>query len=579
VAGDGGEIIFFRLNGRDERVGVSSGIRLQKSKFCELYPGWPGDDASVNLDIGLIEVDDVNKWTSTIGERELLGAMIDMPIANALSLIGCRVRGIGAASGQMLGEIHALFYRYNTRAGADYIADLLIGPRVSGLGSAKSPDFATYPGDSGTLWVIDQIDQRSRTPVPMPLALQWGRNMLYSAGQAKPQGFALATFLATACAQLNVDPIRDWNLDQPDTWGAVGHYAIAAKSVNALSNRFPKLVQLMNNNAEIISHDDSTILSSDFKGMGSEDFVAPADVPDFFWKPRIGQQGHTRPMEGPNHFADMDQPGPDGKSLLDLCEDPAFIDPDKWNDFYNSVTDLLKGEEIAPVRRGLLPFRVWQIFDAMVDYVSNGMVKQFVCAAGVLTNYLGDACQPLHISYLHDGDPLRKYEYTYQRGKKAGQSEWRPLGNGCHSAYEDEMVNANRQAILTALKSAPKAAKEEKVNSGYEAAQRTIDLMRATFERIHPMDIVNAFVAYKGKPKDRAVYMWNEFGDDTLKVMQGGAHLLAVLWESAWDLGDGDSTISSATALSEADAMKICADRDFIPSLSIGQIGATLRRP
>src|SRR4029079_8660341 len=114
---------------------ISSGIRLKKSKFSELYPGWPGDDVFVNLDIGLIEVDDVNQWTATIGDKkEQLGAMIDMPIANALSLIGCHVRGIGAASGQMLGEIHALFYRYNTRSGADYIADLLIGPRVSGLG-------------------------------------------------------------------------------------------------------------------------------------------------------------------------------------------------------------------------------------------------------------------------------------------------------------------------------------------------------------------------------------------------------------------------------------------------------------
>jgi hypothetical protein len=54
---------------------------------------------------------------------------------------------------------------------------------------------------------------------------------------------------------------------------------------------------------------------------------------------------------------------------------------------------------------GLLPFRVWQIYDAMVDFVKNGERDKFVCAAGVLAHYVGDACQPLHISFLHHGDP------------------------------------------------------------------------------------------------------------------------------------------------------------------------------
>ena len=74
----------------------------------------------------------------------------------------------------------------------------------------------------------------------LPLAIQWGRNMLHSAGAARPQSYALATFLSRVCAQLEVDPVRAWNLDQSDTWGAVGHFSIAARTQVALSTRFPK---------------------------------------------------------------------------------------------------------------------------------------------------------------------------------------------------------------------------------------------------------------------------------------------------------------------------------------------------
>src|SRR5262249_41156365 len=158
----------------------------------------------------------------------------------------------------------------------------------------------------------------------------------------------------------------------------------------------------MKNNALIISHDDDTIRAAKFTGLGSASFVPLSDVPDFFWKPRIAKQGHARAMEGPNHFADMDQPDEHGKTLLDYCKDVSFIDPAKWNDFYDSIVDLARNEPIEMRHRGLLPFRVWQIFDAMMRFVAEGKAGEYVCAAGTLTHYIGDACQPLHISYLHD---------------------------------------------------------------------------------------------------------------------------------------------------------------------------------
>jgi hypothetical protein len=589
VAGDEGEIVYSRLGRKQERIGVSSDKQLTKTLFTSLYPGWPGRDVYVNLDVGLIDIDDLDQWTAEIRNIGQMGRMVDLSVNNlSLALIGSHVRGTGAASGQMSGEIAALFYRYKTNGGFEYIADIMIGPRpVKRASKSKKviSTFETHPGDSGTLWLLEPVAPKPATngaakeaPQPefLPLAMQWGRNMLYSAGSAPPQGYALATLLSRVCATLNVDPVRNWNLDQPDTWSALGHFAIAARAQLALSGRLPKLKKLMNNNALIISHDDATMLANDFKGMGTADFVPLADVPDFFWKPRIAKQGFSRSFEGPNHFADMDQPNDKGKTLLDLCKNPNFVDPAKWDAFYDSIVDLATGKKIEQKHRGLLPFRVWQIFNAMVKAAATGKGDEFVCAAGVLTHYIGDACQPLHISYLHDGDPENLIEYKFKKGKNEGKTEMRPFGKGVHGGYEDAMVSAFKNEVLDGLKKTPKTKKTELITTGLDAAKLTIGMMRQTFKSIPPRKVVEEFGNFDGKPAERAKHLWKKFGQKTIANMQSGAHLLAVLWESAWEEGKGETKVTSTKGLTEKQAMKICGDADFIPSVSISRIGSLL---
>jgi hypothetical protein len=401
--------------------------------------------------------------------------------------------------------------------------------------------------------------------------------MLYSAASDPPQSFALATLLSRVCALLEVDPVRDWNIDQTDTWGALGHFSIASRAVMALSSNFPKLKALMQNNLSIISYDDDTLGEGDFKGMGSADFVPMADVPDFFWKPRVAQQGYQRSFEGCNHFADMDQPGPDGKTLLDLTRSQANIDPAVWAAYYDSVTDLLSGKPIEEKHRGILPFRVWQIFDSMCDFAAAGDGERFVCAAGVLSHYIGDACQPLHISYLHDGDPLRPYEYTFQKGKKAGQTESRPLGQGIHSAYEDKMVFDHRADILEKLKQTAKVKKSERIGTGQEAAIETVALMRRTFKALPPAKLLQTFIDVGKGGKAASDALWSRHGQKTIAVMQDGAHTLALLWESAWNVGGGERAVTRRTTLSEKEAMDVVKDADFLPSLPVSRIGAVLR--
>jgi len=389
--------------------------------------------------------------------------------------------------------------------------------------------------------------------------------------------------LSRVCALLEVDLIRGWNLDQPNTWGAIGHFSIAGRALNALSDNCPKLQELMTTNLALITPDDETILNSEFKGMGAAAFVPLADIPDFYWK--HGTQGAARHFEGPNHFADMDQPRPgDQATLLSLCNDSSDnIDPAIWNAFYDSVTDLLSGAPISPEHRGLLPFRVWQIFDEMVTYAADAKQHdKFLCAAGVLAHYLGDACQPLHISYLHDGDPLQASTRTvnHVRGKKAGSAEevTSALGQGVHSAYEDEMVSSMRGAILNALAKTPKVKAAQRVTNGFEAAVAVVGLMSRTFATIPPRALVDAFVQHPGSA-GRAQFMQDRFGKDTIKVMKDGTHLIAVLWESAWLAGQGEQKAKLAKPITQQRAMEICADRDFLTSYSIAQITDVLKRP
>jgi hypothetical protein len=117
------------------------------------------------------------------------------------------------------------------------------------------------------------------------------------------------------------------------------------------------------------------------------------------------------------------------------------------------------------------------------------------------------------------------------------------------------------------------------VTSGFEAAKATIGLMRATFTKIPPIKIVNAFVAHQGGGAGRAKYMWGLFGEDTIKVMQSGTHLLAVLWESAWNRGQGERRIKTTASLTPKAAMRICQDPNFLPSVTIDKIGPLLKQP
>ena len=162
------------------------------------------------------------------------------------------------------------------------------------------------------------------------------------------------------------------------------------------------------------------MIITDLAGQIKRDYAPLADVPDLVWKTtRIH-------IENPNHFADMDAPGTgtfEGKTLLDITLDEKNIDLDIWDNFYDSI-----GEHAS---RGTLPFRVWQIYNEMVKFLKNEDVPRFVCAAGILSHYVGDACQPLHISRFYDGND--------QQSK------------GVHKKYETNMLDKYSAEIVAGV--------------------------------------------------------------------------------------------------------------------------------
>jgi len=220
-----------------------------------------------------------------------------------------------------------------------------------------------------------------------------------------------------------------------DTERAFAARAIAVgwKACDLLSGTLGQLMKL--NQKRIGFGDDRLGEGSEFK-IGAGEFVPLADVPDYVW---LNPRGH----EAEQHFADIDIQDIDGgATLLDRCHaNPADIAASVWKQYF----DGFEAEDVGP-ESGCLPFRVWQIWEAMKTYLQNGDALRFVAAAGVLAHYLGDASQPLHCSFKHHGNPPtrtrngRKYPYrsSHQKFKDFKKTPKAKI----HAIYEQQMFDS-----------------------------------------------------------------------------------------------------------------------------------------
>jgi hypothetical protein len=544
VVGDPGTPIYTLLSGNRHEVGVTHRLQVGKKPFKEVFPSLGGAQSFANLDAGLIRVGDIRQWTSQIYGIGQLGALVNLTDTNiSLDLIGCPVRAFGAASGTLLGSIMGLFFRYRTIGGADFVADLLIGPRD---GDPNGPQ--TRPGDSGTVWCWDRAadktesENRPEQEPLRPMAMQWGGQALLDV-QGNQTQFALATSLSQICRELDVDVVRDWGIGLSEYWGKVGHYKVGAFACELVTSK--KLRTLMLANQERIGVSDADLKAGKLPNNNQPEFVALADVADLVWRSKRGK-------DPANHFANMDAEGAgefDGRTLMDLWfKQAASRNPQTWTAFYNAL-GAANGQPIADRHRGALPFRVAEIYAQMVQFVAAKDVTKFVCAAGLLAHYVGDACQPLHVSHLHHGRPGH------------------PEESDVHSVYETSMLDQRRVELVdgvnTLLEQTTGAIKTFK--GSVAAAHATVELMKKTMALIDPLEVIDAYNAEGGQ--ERVPHMWNVLGNRTMKTIANGARALATIWQSAWLEGGGNSiTAAKLVAVSKVSLRALYLKKTFLES-------------
>jgi len=543
VAGEEGRELFTLVQGHREVLGKTSGRMAGKVPFEKAYAGFSGPRTVLNLDAALVRVADAGRWTSQVYGIGQFDQFLDLNVDSVtLDLIGCAATAFGAASGLMLGEIQGLFYRYRSIGGQDQVTDLLIGPRPVDDADTYVAEAAKLgrPGNSGAVWFLDPPPASGgEKPLPRPIALHWGAQSFVGEGGRAGTQYALASSLGLICRELEVDVVRGANVGLPERWGKVGHYKVGQLACTLATEA--SLKALLARNTDRISFEGD--ITKDLVNVdGTSAFVPLADVSDVVWK--SGGQS-VRGREGPNHFADMDQPSDDfdGKTLLELSEKPAFLDPEEWNKFYASIG-------VGVAHRGLLPFRVWQLYDAMVTALGQDDLVGYVGVAGVLAHYVGDACQPLHVSMFHDGDP--------ETGR----------GKGVHSAYEKTMLDSNAVALNQKVDQlvVNNHTALSKIESGHAAASAIVALMKRSITRILPTDIIDV---YENKGHKTAE-LWKAFGDLTAERIFDGARTLAAIWQGAWKKGDGPAKFGgNAIHASKSKLAQLYLDRAWVPSVYI----------
>jgi hypothetical protein len=571
VSGGAGEPIYAARRGDEVEVGTASTRQLTRLPFKEVYADLPAQRAFLGLDVGLVELDDVDDWTSRIYGLPDVGPLADLNEYNiGVQLVDQPVAGFGAVSGLVEGRIKALFYRYKSVAGYDYMSDLLIAP---------AGETQTVPGDSGMVWHLKVVADKTSDANPpattyRPIALEWGGQAFAAAGQTF--NFALATNLSNVCRLLDVDLVSQHNTGAQPFWGARGHYSIAALAIDLVED--PKLNKLLQANAERISFDRSTLIGENVSALlDPAAFVPLADVPDVVWKKvasTVKGGRDPRPSKGPEHpghYADIDELDANGATLRELSlADPANLTVGFWQNFYTTLGHTTSSS------RGLLPFRVWQFYKELVGFVKAKKYDAFVAGAGILAHFVGDACQPLHGSVLADGYKDQAVDGFTSTGKP--KKTWPAMG--IHSVFETKMIDDKADLLFPKIEQQLAAAAPPlaPIRSGADAARATVELMAYAAQVLPPADLCDAYAALGGgKSKPVIDRLWKRFGTETADVMAQGARVLAHIWNCAWIDGGGDkAAAASLKTFTEAKLASFYRDPTFIPSLDLDQIGPVL---
>lgn len=570
VCGPAGQPVSAALRGREEVVGHASALQLSRLPFTDVYPTFPGRRVFLNVDVGLVEVNDVKDWTSSVYGLDHIGPLADLNEQNlGFQLLDQPVRAFGAATGPLQATIKALFYRYRSVGGYDFVADLLLAP--SGAGGQ------TAAGDSGTIWHLERTGPEVGGTRFDPMAVEWGGQAI--AMQGRTFNFALASNLSNVCKLLDVELVYGHQRTATPFWGASGHYSIANLAVGQVTQ--PDLRALLESHASQLSLSREQLSGGNLRDLlKSLSFIPLADVPDLVWKqtPWTVKGGrdtaaNTGP-EHPTHYADMDLENAAGTLRAQCLADPlGRVTAPFFQAFYDSIGHHESRE------RGLLPLRVWQFYDAMVGFAARRDLVGFVAAAGTLAHYVGDACQPLHGSKYADGYQDQAVQGVTSTGRP--RSTW--PGKGVHSAFETRMIDLHVPELFDLISASLRqsAPAGPSISGGQGAAVATVQLMEDVANVLPPRRLCDTYVRLGGGASQAVLRgLWAEVREDTVTCMTLGVRLLARLWDAAWQAGQpGRLGREALAAVTEAALKARYEDPDFVPSLDLDHIGAVLSGP
>jgi hypothetical protein len=219
----------------------------------------------------------------------------------------------------------------------------------------------------------------------------------------------------------------------------------------------------------------------------------------------------------------------------------------------------------------------------MKECAKNGDPVGFLCAAGLVSHYVGDACQPLHGSMYADGYADRPLTIVHHKRDSGEEYEEEShVGAGVHSTYETKMIDRYSEEIISGLTQAVQAgsaATIPPIQNGQVAAIAIVELMQRTADTIDPVELTDTYVAVGGKSTVGVQdALWNTFGAGTVKVMADGARVLAAIWTGAWEAGEGNDIPSSKlTAIDPKLLVDLYRDVKFVPSLDLDHIENELR--
>jgi hypothetical protein len=173
---------------------------------------------------------------------------------------------------------------------------------------------------------------------------------------------------------------------------------------------------------QIVAYVGADLSGEAFWASNDENMRTLSTVPDRLWKASA-----TKQAEAPNHWFQADAYAPD----INRCEDILKFPP-KYSDavaqYGNSVIE----------KNGTAPWRIEQMYDSAVKAFRAGDMETGVQLVGVMTHYIGDLSQPLHVSENYDG----------QQSGNSGIHSWFETQNIGDEMGIRKEVNTRASALL-----------------------------------------------------------------------------------------------------------------------------------